>query len=91
MNNLPRIGGVTNWAEVDELRTQARDLGLAMERSAEKLKADAVAKISAQAQGSLRLSSLAVYVFLGFFGLSILITVLLFFWWKTFQDIILNL
>jgi hypothetical protein len=91
VNNLPRIGGVTNWAEVNELRTQAMDLGLAMERAADKLKADAVAKIGAQAQASLRLSSLAVYLFLGFFGLSILITVLLFFWWKNFQDMILNL
>lgn len=91
VNNLPRIGGVTNWSEVNELRTQAMDLGLAMERAADKLKAEAVAKIGAQAQGSLRLSSLAVYLFLGFFGLSILITVLLLLWWKNFQDLILNL
>jgi hypothetical protein len=91
VNNLPSIGGVTNWAEVNELRSQAVDLGLAMERAADKLKADAVAKIGAQAQGSLRLSSLAVYLFLGFFGLSLLITVLLFLWWKNFQDLILNL
>ena len=66
-------------------------LGLAMERTAGKLKADAVAKISAQAQGSLRLSSIAVYLFLGFFALSIVITVLLYYWWKNFQDMILNL
>ena len=62
-----------------------------MERTAGKLKADAVAKISAQAQGSLRLSSIAVYLFLGFFALSIVITVLLYYWWKNFQDMILNL
>ena len=91
INNLPRIGGVTNWSEVNELRTEAMDLGLAMERTAGKLKADAVAKISAQAQDSMRLSSIAVYIFLGFFALSIVITVLLYFWWKHFQDIILNL
>jgi hypothetical protein len=91
VNNLPRIGKVTNWAEVNELRSQAMDLGQTMERTADKLKADAVAKIGAQAQGSLRLSSLAVYLFLGFFGLSILITVLLYLWWKNFQDMILNL
>jgi hypothetical protein len=53
VNNLPRIGGVTNWSEVNELRSQAMELGLAMERTAGKLKADAVAKISAQAQASL--------------------------------------
>ena len=91
VNNLPRIGGVTNWSEVNELRSQAMDLGLAMERTAGKLKADAVAKIGAQAQGSLRLSSVAVYLFLGFFALSIAITVLLYYWWKNFQDMILNL
>ncbi len=91
VNNLPRIGGVTDWDEVNELRSQAKELGLSMERTAGKLKADAVAKISQQAGDSLRLSSLAVYLFLGFFALSILITVLLFFWWKTFQDMILNL
>lgn len=91
VNNLPRIGGVTDWEQVNELRSQAMDLGLSMERTAEKLKADAVAKISQQAQGSMRLSSLAVYVFLAFLGLSILITVLLLLWWKTFQDMILNL
>jgi hypothetical protein len=91
VNNLPRIGKVTNWAEVNELRSQAMDLGQAMERTAGKLKAGAVEKIGAQAQASLRLSSLAVYLFLGFFALSILITVLLFFWWKNFQDMILNL
>jgi hypothetical protein len=91
VNNLPRIGGVTNWSEVNELRSQAMDLGLSMERAAGKLKADAVAKIGEQAQASLRLSSLAVYLFLGFFGLTILITILLFFWWKNFQDMILNL
>jgi hypothetical protein len=91
VNNLPRIGGVTNWAEVNELRSQAMDLGLAMERTAERLKADAVAKIGAQAQASLRLSSIAVYIFLGFFALSIAITVLLYYWWKNFQDMILNL
>jgi hypothetical protein len=62
-----------------------------MERTAGKLKADAVAKISAQAQASLRLSSVAVYLFLGFFALSIAITVLLYYWWKNFQDMILNL
>ena len=39
----------------------------------------------------MRLSSIAVYIFLGFFALSIVITVLLYFWWKHFQDIILNL
>jgi hypothetical protein len=91
VNNLPRIGGVTNWEEVNELRAQAMELGLAMERTADSLKADAVAKISEQARGSLRLSKLAVYLFLGFFALSILITVLLYFWWQTFQDLILNL
>jgi hypothetical protein len=91
VNNLPRIGGVTDWKEVNELRNQAKDLGLAMERTAGKLKADAVAKIGAQAQASLRLSRLAVYLFLGFFALSILITVLLYFWWTNFQDMILNL
>jgi len=91
VNNLPRIGGVTNWGEVNELRSQAMDLGLSMERIAGKLKADAVAKISDQAQASLRLCSIVVYIFLGFFALSILITVLLFFWWKNFQDMILNL
>ena len=91
VNNLPRIGGVTNWSEVNELRSQAMDLGLAMERTAGKLKADAVAKISAQAQTSLRLSSIAVYLFLGFFALSMVITVLLYYWWKNFQDMILNL
>jgi hypothetical protein len=31
------------------------------------------------------------YLFLGFFALSILITVLLYYWWKNFQDMILNL
>jgi hypothetical protein len=91
VNNLPRIGGVTNWGEVNELRSQAMDLGQAMERTAGKLKADAVAKINAQVQGSLQLSSVAVYLFLGFLALSILITFLLFFWWKNFQDMILNL
>jgi len=91
VNNLPRIGGVTDWEEVNELRSEAKDLGLEMERAAGKLKADAVAKIGAQAQGSLRLSRLAVYLFLGFFALSILITVLLYLWWKNFQDMILNL
>jgi hypothetical protein len=91
VNNLPRIGGVTNWSEVNELRSQAMDLGLAMERTAGKLKADAVAKIGAQAQASLRLSSIAVYLFLGFFALSMVITVLLYYWWKNFQDMILNL
>jgi len=91
VNNLPQIGKVTNWGEVNELRAQAMDLGLSMERSASKLKADAVAKISEQARVSLQLSSYAVYVFLGFFALSILITVLLYLWWKNFQDMILNL
>ena len=67
------------------------DLGHSMERSADKLKADAVAKISAQAQGSLQLSSIAVYIFLDFWVRSILITILLYYWWKTFQDMILNL
>ena len=76
---------------LNELRSQAMDLGLAMERTAGKLKTDAVAKISAQAQASLRLSSIAVYLFLGFFALSIAITVLLYYWWKNFQDMILNL
>ena len=91
VNNLPRIGGVTNWSEVNELRSQAKDLGQAMERTAGKLKADAVAKIGLQAQVSLRLSSIAVYLFLGFFALSIVITVLLLRWWRHFQDMILNL
>ncbi|MHB8836590.1 MAG: hypothetical protein ACYC9Y_12940 [Candidatus Methylomirabilia bacterium] len=91
INNLPRIGGVTNWSEVNELRSQAKDLGQAMERTAVKLKADAVAKIGAQAQASLRLSLIAVYLFLGFFALSIVITILLYYWWKNFQDMILNL
>ena len=91
VNNLPRIGGVTNWSEVNELRSQAMELGLAMERTAGKLKADAVAKISEQAQASLRLFLIAVYLFLGFFALSIVITVLLYYWWKNFQDMILNL
>ncbi len=91
VKNLPRIGKVTNWSEVNELRSQAMDLGLAMERTAGKLKADAVAKIGAQAQASLQLSSIAVYIFLGFFALSMAITALLYYWWKDFQDLILNL
>jgi len=91
VNNLPRIGGVTNWSELNELRSQAMDLGLAMERTAGELKADAVAKINAQAQSSLRLSSIAVYLFFGFFALSTVITALLYYWWKNFQDMILNL
>jgi hypothetical protein len=91
VKNLPRIGGVTDWAQVNELRTQAMDLGLAMERTAEKLKAGAVAKISEQAARSIRLSSLAVYLFLAFLGLSLLIAVLLLLWWKHFQDMIFNL
>jgi hypothetical protein len=91
VKNLPRIGGVTDWEQVNEMRTQAMDLGLAMERDAGKLKAGAVAKISQQARGALALSSLAVYLFLGFLALSLLITVLLFFWWRQFQEMILNL
>jgi hypothetical protein len=91
VKNLPRIGGVTDWGQVNELRTQAMDLGLSMERTADKLKADAVAKISEQAGRALRLSRLAVYLFLGFFGLSLVITGLLLVWWKQFQEMILNL
>lgn len=91
VRNLPRIGGVTDWDQVNELRAQAMDLGVAMERSAGKLKADAVAKISAQAARSLRLASIAVYLFVGFLLLSLVITALLAVWWKSFQDMILNL
>lgn len=91
VKNLPRIGGVTNWEEVNELRTQAMELGIAMEQRAVKLKADTTAKIREQAEQSLRISSLAAYLFMAFFGLSLLIAVLLFVWWKQFQDMILNL
>jgi hypothetical protein len=91
VKNLPRIGGVTNWEEVNELRTQAVDLGVAMERTATKLKTDATEKIRQQTERSLRISTLAVYLFLAFFALSILIGVLAFVWWNHFQDVILNL
>ena len=91
VKNLPRIGGVTDWDQVNELRTQAMELGQEMELTAGKLKADAVAKIGAQAQGSLRLSSIAVWLFVGFLALSLVITALLAVWWRSFQDMILNL
>ena len=91
VKNLPRLGGVTNWEEVNELRTQAVDLGVSMERIATKLKADATEKIRQQTERSLRISTLAVYLFLGFFALSVLIGVLASIWWNHFQDVILNL
>jgi hypothetical protein len=91
LKSLPPISDRTKWDQAEELRTQANELGVAMERTADKLKADAVAKIGEQAAAALRLSSLAVYLFFGFLVLSLVITVLLFFWWKQFQEMILNL
>jgi len=91
VRNLPRIGATTNWREVNELRAQALELGTAMETAAARLKADATAKIREQAGQSLRLSRWAVYLFLGFLVLSLGITVLLALWWRSFEDMILNL
>jgi len=91
VSSLPAIGAGTDWGEVDEFRSQAVVLGQSMEKQATSLKAGVVARIRVKAGRSLRISSIAVVVFLCFLGLSAFITGLLLVWWKQFQDMILNL
>jgi hypothetical protein len=91
IRNLPSIGTATDWAEVDEMRTQAVVLGQTMEEQASSLKDDVATRIGEKARQSLRLSRGAVIVFLLLLVLSTLITVLLLMWWRQFQDMILNL
>jgi hypothetical protein len=91
VSNLPAIGAGTDWGEVDEFRSQAVVLGQSMEEQASRLKAEVGSKIRSRAERSLRVSSVAVIVFLCLLALSALITGLLFVWWKQFQDMILNL
>jgi flagellar basal body-associated protein FliL len=91
VSNLPAIGARTDWGEVDEFRSQAVELGRSMEEQASSLKAKVGARIRTKAERSLRVSSIAVVVFLCFLALSALITVLLLVWWRQFQDMILNL
>ena len=91
VRNLPAIGQETDWGEVDEFRSQAVILGQAMEARASDLESDVSARIRAKASWSLKLSRIAVIIFLCFLGLSSFITVLLVTWWRQFQDMILSL
>jgi hypothetical protein len=91
IRNLPSIGTETDWAGVDEMRTQAVMLGQTMEEQASGLKEAVGTRIGEKARQSLRLSRGAVLVFLLLLVLSTLITVLLLMWWRQFQEMILNL
>jgi hypothetical protein len=91
IRNLPSIGTETDWAGVDEMRTQAVMLGQTMEEQASGLKETVGTRIGEKARQSLRLSRGAVLVFLLLLVLSTLITVLLLMWWRQFQEMILNL
>jgi hypothetical protein len=88
---LPKIGSVTNWGEVEELRNQAIALSDKVEQSATLMKEHSKEKIGEKAARSEKIASAAMYTFIGFFALSIVIVVLLFFWWREFQEAILSL
>lgn len=91
VRNLPSIGAGTDWSEVDEFRTQAVALGGAMEEQATNLKEAVGNRIQKKADQSIKVSRIAVGIFLCFLILSIVITSLLLVWWRQFQDMILNL
>ena len=91
VRNLPAIGAGTDWSEVDEFRTQAVVFGSSMEEQATKLKEEVGNRIQQKADQSIRVSRIAVGIFLCFLFLSMAITFLLLLWWRQFQDMILNL
>jgi len=91
VRNLPAIGAGTDWSEVDEFRTQAVVLGSSMEEQATKLKEEVGNRIQQKADQSIKVSRIAVGIFLCFLCLSMIITSLLLVWWRQFQDMILNL
>ena len=89
--NLPAIGGKTDWAQLDEFRSQAVSLGQSMEEDASKLKTEVGTRIDEKARRSLSVSRTAVVIFLVLIGLSAGITLLLLAWWRQFQEMILSL
>jgi hypothetical protein len=91
IRNLPAIGEGTDWDEVDEMRTQAMVLGREMEGHAAGLREGAGERIGLKALQSLRMSRIAIMIFLCLLMLSAVITALLLVWWRQFQDMILNL
>lgn len=88
---LPKIGTVTDWNELEELKNQAVSLGGQIEKLAADMKQHSYERIQSNAQRSQRVSSLALYTFIGFLVLSVIIVVLLFIWWRDFQEMILTL
>jgi hypothetical protein len=88
---LPKIGTVTNWKEVEELKNVAIGLGGQVETLAAKMKETSYQQITLKAAHSRRVASGAFYLFVGFFVLSLVIIVLLFLWWRDFQDMLFKL
>ncbi len=88
---LPKIGTITNWSEVEELKNQAIGLGGQVEELASKMKDHSYQQIKTKAGQSSRIAMVAMYVFIGFFTLSLVIVLLLFIWWRNFQEMILQL
>jgi hypothetical protein len=88
---LPKIGTVTDWSEVDELKNQAIALGGQVEELAATMKKHAYDQISEKAARSRVVARTALLVFIAFFALSLVIVVLLLIWWRSFQEMILAL
>lgn len=88
---LPKIGTITDWQELEELKNHAVGLGKQVEELALEMKELSNRQIQERAERSSRVASIAMYVFLGFLVLSIVIVVLLFLWWRDFQEMILRL
>jgi hypothetical protein len=88
---LPQIGAVTDWEEVEELKNKAVELGGAIEEMAGKMKANSYRRIEEKAARSGKIAAVAMYVFIGFLVLSLVIIVLLYLWWKDFQAMMLEL
>ncbi len=88
---LPKIGSNVNWKEVEEVRNTAVALGGKVEELAANMKQHSTQQITEKAQRSRAISSIALYVFVAFLALSVVIIIMLLIWWKDFQEMILQL
>ncbi len=88
---LPKIGTFTNWSELEELKNEAIGLGNQVEGLATKTKVRSYEEIRRNADRSRNIAAVSMYVFIGFFGLSVIIIGMLFMWWRSFQDMVLRL
>jgi hypothetical protein len=88
---LPKIGTVTNWKELEEIKNTAVALGGQVEELAAKMKSHSYEQIAQKAERSRQIATAAMYIFIAFFVLSLVIVILLFVWWRDFQEMILQL